>query len=193
MSGWLDVLTLASAGRGGSSRQMAGAGMLLSKGFTKSSFVASTKQVWEAALSLAVHSQDRKALVAVFRGSNARAASRTAITLEMGYQTASKGTGLIHILARHSDEFLNLPQSSLGKGDLFPTGTTMEQIVEAIGEVYGKGTLITRKAAGDQATVYERIIQVNGQMDRYQLRVNSSTNTITTFYRMGGTTSTTTP
>ncbi len=88
--------------------------------------------------------------------------------------------GLHHILERHSaDEF-----TDAAKGDLFPTGTTNDQIFDAIGDVYSRGTRVSDPAKAVQT--FERRTKINGETGNYRLIVDQKNQEIVTFFKMGG-------
>ncbi|MEM6362764.1 MAG: RHS repeat-associated core domain-containing protein, partial [Bacteroidota bacterium] len=89
--------------------------------------------------------------------------------------------GLQHILERHSaDDFLDK-----AKGDLFPSGTTNEQIFDAIGEVFNKGTRVSNPSKSVQT--FEKKIKLNDQTDNYRLVIDQKNEEVVTFFRVGGT------
>lgn len=88
--------------------------------------------------------------------------------------------GLQHILERHSaDNF-----TDAAKGDLFPTGTTNEQIFEAVGDVYSKGTRVSNPSKAVQT--FERRIKINGETGNYRLIVDQKNQEVVTFFKIGG-------
>lgn len=87
--------------------------------------------------------------------------------------------GLKHILERHSaDLYLNH-----SKGDLFPKGTTNEQIKDAIKTIYSTGTRVSNE--NSFAHVFEKRIRINGETSNYRLIVNKNTSEVTSFFKIG--------
>ena len=88
--------------------------------------------------------------------------------------------GLRHILERHSaDEF-----TEVMKGDLFPSGTTNEQIFDAIEKVYSKGTRVSDPEKAVQT--FEKRIRINNESANYRLIVDRKAQEVVTFFRIGG-------
>ncbi len=89
-------------------------------------------------------------------------------------------TGLLHILQRHSvDGFNNIP-----KGDLFPSGTTPKEIVNAINDVYTKGTRVSDPKRVMQT--FEKRIKIHGESDNYRLIIDTKKENVVTFFKIGG-------
>jgi len=87
--------------------------------------------------------------------------------------------GLEHILKRHSpDEFLTHP-----KGDLFPSGTTHDQIIDGIEKVFSKGTRVSDPNRVVQT--FQKRIKINGQSANYRLIVDTNNSDVITFFKIG--------
>ena len=88
--------------------------------------------------------------------------------------------GFQHILERHAaDKF-----TESVKGDLFPIGTTNEQIFDAIGEVYSGGVRVSNPKKTVQT--FERRIKINGENANYRLVVDQKSQEVITFFKAGG-------
>jgi hypothetical protein len=99
---------------------------------------------------------------------------------EIKLMSGNSKKGFQHILERHSaDEFLDL-----GKGDLFPKGTTNEQIMAGIQDVYSTGTRVSDPTKAVQT--FEKRIKLNGESANYKLIVDQNAGEVVTFYKMGG-------
>jgi RHS repeat-associated protein len=166
----LDLATVASAGE--FINPKSAAGLLFARTTTKSSLINTTKSVWDAAIQSDLPSR----IVGTFKMTGSFASSRPNLVLTLG--NAKKG--LVHILSRHADDFF----TAAPKGDLFPKGTTVEQIVDAIGEVYTKG--VRNSNINDSVQSFSKRININGQVANYKLIVDKATNTVITFFQMGG-------
>ncbi len=92
---------------------------------------------------------------------------------------SDKGKGLIHILERHSSDFY----PSHSKGDLFPSGTTIDQIVSGIGEVFAKGARQTQPNKTMQQ--FTKRIRINGEYANCSLWVDVENKIVVTFYKIG--------
>lgn len=113
--------------------------------------------------------------------------SRPDIALKVGTQSLNSGNGkgLRHLLTRHHSDFFNTygNPSLIGEGELFPTGTTVEQIINGIEEVYSKGTRTLDPNKGVQ--IFEKRISLNGISENYRLLVDNQQNYIITFFKIG--------
>ena len=102
-------------------------------------------------------------------------------TINLSEGTSKKG--FKHILERHSaDEFLD---NATGKGDLFPSGTTDDQIFNAIEEVFAKGTRVSD--AKKSVQTFEKRIKVNNESGNYRLIVDNESKEVVSFFKIGGT------
>ena len=87
--------------------------------------------------------------------------------------------GLKHILERHSpDEFVTHE-----KGDLFPSGTTHNQILDGINQVFSKGTRVSDPKKVMQT--FEKRIKLNGESANYRLIVDTNNGDVVTFFKIG--------
>ena len=82
-------------------------------------------------------------------------------------------------MERHSPDFY----PSHSKGDLFPSGTTIEQILKGIEEVFAKGTRQTDPKKTMQQ--YHKRIKINGESANYGLWVDIKNKIIVIFYKIG--------
>jgi hypothetical protein len=82
---------------------------------------------------------------------------------------------------QHIDERHVTGDSPKGPGDLFPDGTTREQVEKAAVTVVAKGVRISKPHK--QIQTYEKRVKVNGKSDRVRVLVDSADNNrvITTF------------
>jgi hypothetical protein len=99
--------------------------------------------------------------------------ARPQITLTSG----TNKRGLRHILERHHPDYF--PGN---KGDLFPTGTSIDEIVQAINDVYSNGSRVT-KNINDAMQTFNKVITINKETHLYKLVVDSKSGDVITFFK----------
>ena len=99
--------------------------------------------------------------------------SRPPISLNSG----TNKRGLRHILERHHPDYF--PGN---KGDLFPNGTSIDEIIQAINDVYSNGSRVT-KNPNDIMQSFNKVVTVNKETHLYKLVVDTKTGDIVTFFK----------
>ena len=79
----------------------------------------------------------------------------------------------------------HFPTNPQGKGDLFPSGTTIEEIIEGIKQVYSTGARASDNPNKVMQT-FEKRITINGESANYRLSVDTANNRVITFFKIGG-------
>ena len=88
--------------------------------------------------------------------------------------------GLLHIMRRHHPDFY----TDLPKGDLFPSGTSLDEIIDGIKEVGVSGTRMSLPS--NPVQTFEKVIKVHGERYNYRLIVDKISGEVVSFFKAAG-------